>query len=1123
VQKKLLAIQIEQLEKIFKPGLSPLNWNSLGINDFIIECSKGVAQFMSVRDQVEKSEERIQAVIHDIETAQLVKDFDWKRSEVMDVQEFYEFFEKHRARVVEDLIKKYEWIGPLLIKIEETTVGTKSGCAPSMAEYYHCWERKVFNAITIVLINGMATFQTLFNTDPNNPRPPLLKIKADFNPPDVVVSALQSVFKLISKVLENILHSARSFTRWMHGTCRLVPEAKESTEETSMFTFYTEIAQNQSLIDMTMSIQNSIQKVFSVMNKYLRSWRKYDTAWGLWDPKRKAELDKIADKNPSVVYFDAYITLYKNLAEGLLNYNTEKDIGFVRIDSIAVISGIRARALEWVDDYGEVLRFLAKKEVKAIQDEIKSYHVKFGEIPTSLEKLKELLNAISEVKQKSMDAELKILDIQERYRTVALYNIKCSDEEHAVTDGLMQEWKDLKDKALTIDRRTVTVKKHFAEVTSENVVEFAEKIRKWYEDEEDGYLEKGPGSRSVDLEDGADAMRQYETELQKYQKERIELVQAQTLFGLPVTSVPQISMVDEDLKKLMAIYEIYMAHASFVNEWSAVLWNKLEVEALQKGAEGFQKRVKKLGKEREELVPLPPFKKLQELIDSFVASIPLIQSLKHDAIRPIHWADLMEIAGMDDMELDMKKFNVGQVFAMELSRFPEEVSEVVVSAQNELKIENELNKIDGIWRNMDLEMGAYKGDRGFVLKPNEEMKLQLEDHILTLQSMASSKYAVKLLDIVKKWEKNLNAVTEIFDCWLLVQRKWMYLESIFIDSDDIRLQLPEEAKKFDKIHKAFKTIMEKTNAAPNVITACCAEGRLEELKGFVTDLDKTQKSLTDYLDSKRGIFPRFYFISDDELLSILGSSDVMSIQPHMLKLFDNCREMTFGGAKKVNGMTSDESEHFDFNKTVLAQGAVENWMNDVDFEMQDSLLRLMKKGVFDYASQERVPWLAKQIGMVGLASSQVWWTYSVEDTFRKVAEGDKNAMKTELAKESQDLLDLINFVREDITPQTRKTVNMMIILDVHARDIVDRFVRDSILDAREFAWESVLRFYWDKKIDDILVLQCTGSMRYMYEYQGLNGRLVITPLTDRCVMTLTTALTFQMGGAPAGPAGTGKT
>lgn len=94
---------------------------------------------------------------------------------------------------------------------------------------------------------------------------------------------------------------------------------------------------------------------------------------------------------------------------------------------------------------------------------------------------------------------------------------------------------------------------------------------------------------------------------------------------------------------------------------------------------------------------------------------------------------------------------------------------------------------------------------------------------------------------------------------------------------------------------------------------------------------------------------------------------------------------------------------------------------------------------------------------------------------------------------------------------------------MHPRDIVDRFVRDSILDKKEFEWESQLRFYWNNNIDDIKIAQCTETFSYGYEYEGLNGRLVITPLTDRCVMTLTTALTFRMGGAPAGPAGTGKT
>jgi dynein heavy chain len=59
------------------------------------------------------------------------------------------------------------------------------------------------------------------------------------------------------------------------------------------------------------------------------------------------------------------------------------------------------------------------------------------------------------------------------------------------------------------------------------------------------------------------------------------------------------------------------------------------------------------------------------------------------------------------------------------------------------------------------------------------------------------------------------------------------------------------------------------------------------------------------------ISPRFYFISDEDLLELLGSSDVKAIQPHMLKLFDNCKELTFGqGNKIITHMTSDEGEKY---------------------------------------------------------------------------------------------------------------------------------------------------------------------------------------------------------------------
>jgi dynein heavy chain len=116
---------------------------------------------------------------------------------------------------------------------------------------------------------------------------------------------------------------------------------------------------------------------------------------------------------------------------------------------------------------------------------------------------------------------------------------------------------------------------------------------------------------------------------------------------------------------------------------------------------------------------------------------------------------------------------------------------------------------------------------------------------------------------------------------MVVQRKWMYLESIFL-AGDIRAQLPEEAKKFDNIDK-LQQIMTETSKNPLVLDACHAENRLHDLQSIENGLERCQKSLNDYLDSKRNAFPRFFFISDDELLSILGSHECTCVQEHMIK------------------------------------------------------------------------------------------------------------------------------------------------------------------------------------------------------------------------------------------------
>ncbi|GCB82313.1 hypothetical protein scyTo_0022650 [Scyliorhinus torazame] len=179
----------------------------------------------------------------------------------------------------------------------------------------------------------------------------------------------------------------------------------------------------------------------------------------------------------------------------------------------------------------------------------------------------------------------------------------------------------------------------------------------------------------------------------------------------------------------------------------------------------------------------------------------------------------------------------------------------------------------------------------------------------------------------------------------------MYLESIFIGGD-IRSQLPEEAKKFDNIDRIFKKIMSETVKEPGINKCCQSDNRLTNLKNLSDGLEKCQKSLNDYLDSKRNAFPRFFFISDDELLSILGSSDPEAVQEHMIKMFDNIASLRFQVGNEnetlATAMISAEGEVMEFRQATTAEGRVEDWMTTVLAEMRKTNRLITKESIFRY-------------------------------------------------------------------------------------------------------------------------------------------------------------------------------
>jgi dynein heavy chain len=184
----------------------------------------------------------------------------------------------------------------------------------------------------------------------------------------------------------------------------------------------------------------------------------------------------------------------------------------------------------------------------------------------------------------------------------------------------------------------------------------------------------------------------------------------------------------------------------------------------------------------------------------------------------------------------------------------------------------------------------------------------------------------------------LSDVADVIEKWLKVQTLWTNLVSFFT-SGDIARNLPTEAKLFKTIDKIWLKNMERAFETKNVVSCCQNELLKSSLGTMQNDLEKCQKQLDSYLEQKRGIFPRFYFCSNADLLKILSQgSDPNAVQDDFEKLFDAINSVTFDDQDRklivtIHQHFSGTTEDVTLDEGVKAEGQIEDWLNKLEKEM----------------------------------------------------------------------------------------------------------------------------------------------------------------------------------------------
>ena len=344
-------------------------------------------------------------------------------------------------------------------------------------------------------------------------------------------------------------------------------------------------------------------------------------------------------------------------------------------------------------------------------------------------------------------------------------------------------------------------------------------------------------------------------EYKKYQKE----------FRLEVTRFEKLDQVINEVKLRQILWDSVQQWKESVEIWNEIHFNELSMDEVEALNTKILKNCAMLDKNlpKNDIIP-----KLKAEAEEFKDKIPVLGFLRNPALKTRHWIKIEQILNRhlaEETEIYLHTFEDANAFEEDIAA---ELMEVSNMASAEAGLETLLNKVENAWKELELTVISHRDHRDvFVLAGVDEIQTVLDESSINVTTVAASRHVGPIKPKVDDWVSQLDLFSRTLDEWTQCQQSWIYLEAIF-SAPDIQRQLPHETQMFLQVDKAWKDLMRRTQKAPLALAAMTAEGVLEQLQINNVLLEKVTRCLEAYLEVKRMAFPRFYFLSNDELLCL---------------------------------------------------------------------------------------------------------------------------------------------------------------------------------------------------------------------------------------------------------------
>ncbi|KAI4119433.1 MAG: hypothetical protein LQ345_000679 [Seirophora villosa] len=876
-------------------------------------------------------------------------------------------------------------------------------------------------------------------------------------------------------------------------------------------------------IDDLSMVYRTMEAKLSEIREYVDKWLQFQS---LWDLQSEHVVDALGDD------LAGWLQLLQEIRKTRATFDTSEPsqvFGTVTIDYEQVQTRVNAKYDQWQH---EILQQFASRlgnrvrevfvEVEKTQRELESQSLEASSTAHAVS----FITIVQQSRKKvhAWEPEIDVFRqgqttlIRQRYHFPAdwLYVDQVDHQWSALTEVLSRKLKIVDDQTDALRAKTLAEDK----VVGDRIADI---IHQWNDEK--------PISGNLPPDQAIHGLKSFETRLDKLSADSEMVSRAKEALDLPSTPDNALSSISEEVQDFMSVWAALSTIWNSLNELRETQWAALQPRKLRQALDGLIKMAKDMPSRMRQYAA---FEHIQDVLRQYLKVNPLLADMKSEAVRERHWVKIFRSL-KPGKRYSQVAMTLGDVWDLQPSAGESIIRDIISQAQGEMALEEFIRQVRDTWQNYALDLVNYQS-KCRLIRGWDDLFARCSEHLNSLQAMRHSPYYKEFEEDASGWEDKLNRIHVLFDVWIDVQRQWVYLEGVFTGNADIKHLLPIESSRFQNINSEFYALLKKVYKSPLVLDVLNIAGVQKSLDRLAELLNKIQKALGEYLERERTSFPRFYFVGDEDLLEIIGNSnDIVRISKHFKKMFAGISGLLLDEDEEATilGFQSKEGETVSLKRPIslLKTPKINDWLTALENNMRATLAELLADAVSSFQAtcdeveedfQTLMAYVSSYPAQVVVLASQVVWTNSVNAAL----EEGGGSLQTLRVRQERMLELLATIVLGDLDLVSRKKCEHLITEFVHQRDSIGQLIATHATSSYHYAWLLQMRYVYDptqELVNRLRVKMANADLAYGFEYLGVPDRLVRTPLTDRCFLTLTQAMAQRLGGSPYGPAGTGKT